>query len=195
MAKINKNLLRQNVSSAIESNSNVMKKAMAIAQDSMEQNLNNYILEIENHPVSKEIINGPNSQNLSRSLDGPGNLFSFIGFEANEEPVEKIKSIVKSNTFLKFKDFKSAAFNFSVFTPSPQEIYSQTPMPFENGRSWVKGIEKGISGFSNYLYGLIFPQSRSGRAIQTENKIRKANFKPTAYFSRLHLNFIKSFFK
>jgi hypothetical protein len=66
-------------------------------------------------------------------------------------------------------------------------------MPFEGGNSWLKGIEKGISGFSNYLYGLLFPISRSGRAIQAKNKIRRASYKPTKYFSVLYKNFIESF--
>lgn len=195
MAKINKNLLQQNVSFAIKKDSSIIKKAMAIAQDSMQENLNRYILDIDNHPVSREINDGPTAENFSRSLDGPGNLFSFIGFQAGDQPVDRIKSLIRNNTYVKFKDFKGEAFNFSVFTPSLEEIHEKTPMPFENGKSWVKSIEKGISGFSNYLYGLIFPQSRSGRAIQTENKIRKSNFKPLSYFSKLYLNFIKSFSK
>jgi len=57
----------------------------------------------------------------------------------------------------------------------------------------VRGIEKGISGFSNYLYGLLFPTSRSGRAIQSKNKIRRISYKPTKYFSVLYKNFIESF--
>lgn len=195
MVKINKNLLKQNISSAIESNSSIVKKAMIIAEESMKENLDKYISEIDSHPVSREISNGPNSENLSRTLDGRGNLFSFIGFNTEDEPIDKIKSIIKENTFLKFKNFKNISFNFTVFSPDPAEIHEKTPMPFENGKSWVKGIERGISGFSNYLYGLIFPQSRSGRAIQTENKVRKSNFKPTSYFSKLYLDFIKGFSK
>jgi len=66
-------------------------------------------------------------------------------------------------------------------------------MPFENGNSWLRGIEKGISGFSNYLYGLLFGSSRSGTGIQSKNKIRRANYKPVKYFTLLYNEFIKSF--
>lgn len=191
--KINKILLKENINSALLKNDKIYKEAKIVAQEIMTDNLNRYISELENHPVSQEISEGSNANNTSRTLDGEGNLFSFIGFESNDRPIERLKNIVKSNTFIKFKNSKNSIFNFSVFTPSPTEVYSETPMPFEGGRSWIKGIEKGISGFSNYLYGLIFPQSRSGRAIQTENKIRKSNFKPTAYFTKLYNDFLGNF--
>ena len=66
-------------------------------------------------------------------------------------------------------------------------------MPFESGNSWIKSIEKGISGFSNYLYGLLFAASRSGRGIQSQNKVRRSSYKPIKYFSLLYKNFIESF--
>lgn len=193
--KINKVLLKENINAALLKNNKIYKEAKVVADEVIVDNLNRYISEIQNHSISQEISAGSNSDNISRTLDGEGNLFSFIGFESSDKPIEKLKNIIKNNTFIKFKSSKDGIFNFSVFTPSPNEIYSETPMPFEGGKSWVKGIEKGISGFSNYLYGLIFPQSRSGRAIQTENKIRKSNFKPTSYFTSLYNNFLNNFKK
>jgi hypothetical protein len=192
-AKINKDLLRKNLEKVISNNNRLVKQAQSIAEDLLNRNLKEYINELSEHPVSKEISEGVNAQNLSRTLNGDGNLFTFIGFESNAKPIDELKDNIKSNTFVKFKDAKNDAFNFSVFTPSPEEISQNTPMPFEGGKSWVKGVEKGISGFSNYLYGLIFPQSRSGRAIQTENKIRRATFRPVGYFTKLYTRFIKNF--
>lgn len=192
-AKINKNLLKQNINQALNKNDAIIKNAQVIATDAIEIEKEKYINQIEDHPVSQEILNGPTAANLSRTLDGEGNLFSFIGFEKSDNPIDKIKSLIKNNTFIKFKDVKNGIFNFSVFTPSLEEIYEKSPMPFEGGKSWVKGIEKGISGFSNYLYGLIFQESRSGRAIQSKNKIRKSNFKPRPYLSKLYKNFLDRF--
>ena len=65
-------------------------------------------------------------------------------------------------------------------------------MPFENGKSWVKGIEDGISGFGYYVYGLLFPKSRSKRGIQSQNKVRNGSFKTVKYMSELYNNFIRS---
>lgn len=192
-AKINKNLLKQNINQALEKNSPIIKNAEIIATEAIEIEKEKYINQIENHPVSQEILDGPSAANISRTLDGEGNLFSFIGFEKSDNPINKIKILIKNNTFIKFKNAKNGIFNFSVFTPSLEEIYQETPMPFEGGKSWVKGIEKGISGFSNYLYGLIFQESRSGKAIQSKNRIRKSNFKPRSYLSQVYINFLKNF--
>lgn len=192
-AKINKELLKQNINKSLEKNSTIIKEAETIASQIITQERDNYINEIENHPISQEIMDGPGADNLSRTLDGPGNLFSFIGFDRSDSPLNKVKIFIKNNTFIKFKNTKNGIFNFTIFTPSLDEIHEKTPMPFEEGKSWTKGIERGISGFSNYLYGLIFPESRSGRAIQSENKVRKSNFKPRPYLSKLYKNFLDRF--
>jgi len=192
-ASIDKNLLKENINQAIQRNSFILKEAEEVANKTIKVYAEKYLVEIENHPVSEEISEGPAAENISRTLDGEGNLFSFIGFERAERPIEKIKTLIKNNTFIKHKDTKNGIFSFTVFTPSPEEIYQETPMPFEGGKSWAKGIERGISGFSNYLYGLIFQQSRSGRAIQAENRIRKSNFRPTSYFNKLYKDFLENF--
>ena len=63
-------------------------------------------------------------------------------------------------------------------------------MPWEDGNSWVKGVETGISGFSNYMYlnygdGKISERSRSGKAVQSKKTINIGIFKPTAYISEI----------
>ena len=120
---------------------------------------------------------------VSNTLDGKGNLYSFIGFYAWDQPVQDVVDAIDKNTRIQSKNSKDWFFNFEFLTPSLEELGSYTPLPFEGGNSWLKGIEKGISGFSNYVYGLLFPTSRSGRGIQSENQIRRASYKPTKYFS------------
>jgi len=90
------------------------------------------------------------------------------------------------------KNSKTFELKFNVFTPSLDEIKSSTPLPFERGRSWVKGIEDGISGFGYYVYGLVFPASRSGRGIQSKNKVRVAAYRPVKYMTELYGKFIKN---
>ena len=41
------------------------------------------IKQFESHPVTKEISGGSSSSNVSGTLGGYGNLFSFIGFHNN----------------------------------------------------------------------------------------------------------------
>lgn len=169
------------------------KQASIIANEILEQRKKEYIDEISAHPISREISAGPNSENISNTLNGDGNLYSFIGFDAGDKPIEDLINIIEKNTKIKKIDSKKETFDFEVFSPSLEELRGYTPMPFEGGNSWLKGIEKGISGFSNYLFGLLFPTSRSGKAIQTKDKIRRASYKPTKYFSVLYRNFVESF--
>ena len=46
-------------------------------------------------------------------------------------------------------------------------------MPWAKGRSWVRGVEYGMSGIGQYMYSnKDFSQSRSGSAIQNKGKLR-----------------------
>jgi hypothetical protein len=192
-AKINFNQVRNEVASSYEQA--LKKEGIIFAQEILQENLDKYINEIENHPVSQEIANGPDGENISYTLDGKENLFAFIGFDAGDKPIEDLKNLIKENTFLdKRSTFNSKTFElkFNIFTPSFEEIKSVTPLPFENGKSWVKGIEDGISGFGYYVYGLLFPKSRSKRGIQSQNKVRNGSFKTVKYMSELYNNFIRS---
>ena len=63
-------------------------------------------------------------------------------------------------------------------------------MPWEDGNSWVKGVETGISGFSNYMYltrgeGKLSERSRSGTGLQTNKTLNAGIFKPTKYITEI----------
>jgi len=191
--KINFNQVRSEVASSYEET--LKKEGIIFAQEILKENLNKYINEIKNHPVSKELDGGPDSENISDTLNGKENLFAFIGFDNEDKPVDDLTELIRQNTFLDKRstfDKKSFQLKFNIFSPSMDEIKSATPLPFERGRSWVKGVEDGISGFGYYVYGILFPSSRSGRGIQSKNKVRAAAYKPVRYMSELYNNFIKS---
>lgn len=191
--KINFNQVNSELSEAYSAS--LKKQGMTLAKEILDENLKDYINDIDNHPVSQEISKGPEAENITNTLNGIENLFAFIGFEAESQPIEDLKGLIKQNTFLdknsKF-DNKNLELKFNVFTPSIDEIKSQTPLPFEGGRSWIKGIEDGIPGFGYYVYGLLFPNSRSGKAIQSKNKVRSLTYKPIKYMSELYQNFIRN---
>lgn len=192
-AKLDIKKLKEEVANSFEES--LKKEAIIFAEEILKENLNQYINEIQDHPVSKELDNGPDGENISNTLNGKENLFAFIGFDSQDKPVDDLTALIKQNTFLDKKsifDKKNFQLKFNVFTPSLDEIKSQTPLPFERGRSWVKGVEDGISGFGYYVYGLVFPSSRSGRGIQSKNKVRVAAYKPVKYMTDLYTKFIKN---
>lgn len=192
-AKLDIKKLKEEVANSFEQS--LKKEAIIFAEEILKENLNQYINEIQDHPVSKELDNGPDGENISNTLNGKENLFAFIGFDSQDKPVDDLTTLIKQNTFLDKKsifDKKNFQLKFNIFTPSLDEIKSQTPLPFERGRSWVKGVEDGISGFGYYVYGLVFPSSRSGRGIQSKNKVRVAAYKPVKYMTDLYTKFIKN---
>ena len=69
-----------------------------------------------------------------------------------------------------------------------------TPMPWAPGRSWARGIERGISGLGYYLK-IKTDNSRSGLGIQSSRKVRKSSskFKNMQYISALLKKYKKEF--
>jgi hypothetical protein len=61
-----------------------------IVQDRFNKIKNELIQEFLNHPVTQEIKAGPNTTNISGTLNGKGNLFSFIGFYEGDDPIQDI---------------------------------------------------------------------------------------------------------
>jgi hypothetical protein len=142
------------------------------------------------HPVTVEILAGPNSQNTSGLLGGRGNLFSFIGFSSGDSPIDPILSLFE-NIRSEFGGFTTKGINIFVSLPDPKDVFSVTPMPWATGRSWAKGIETGISGLGYYLL-TDSNRSRSGVAIQSDKQVLGGvRFRNTQYISSL-LNKYKS---
>jgi hypothetical protein len=142
--------------------------------------------EFETHPVTQEIEAGPGSSNISGTLNGYGDLFSYIGFDSGDNPIMAVRVILEKSLYLRHipSGAKDAIQNFMISLPSMAQIEAETPMPWATGRSWVKGIEQGISGFGKYLTRQS-PASRSGGAIQTEKSMRGGGFRNTQYLSAI----------
>ena len=151
------------------------------------------INEFLRHPVTKEIESGPTAQNISGTLDGYGNLFSYIGFYNGDDPISPITEIFQKST-ITFSRLIDGGVVWNIFIPAKEDIWDVSPMPWAPGRSWAKGIETGISGIGQYFYTLRedLPTSRSETAIQTSKNIRrKTRFKNVKYISAILANFEK----
>ncbi len=154
---------------------------------------NKMIAEFLNHPVTLEIKSGTSSANISGTLGGATNLFSFIGFESGSDPTDAIEKLLYSTNF-RFTRTTSNSVEFEIDIPGAAEIFAVTPMPWAPGRSWAKGIETGISGLGYYLK-INRNTSRSGLGIQSPRKVRKSGskFKNTQYISALIKKYEKEF--
>ena len=140
----------------------VSDKVWPIAKRAFRRKKKEFIKEFNNHPITKEIERGPAARsNISGTLPGlkyeagkGGNLFSFIGFNKADAPIEDLRKELGWRTSLKQGDVKIRQAGVSKHKVSWRVTYrakyptvsdftgSITPMPFEPG-SWVKKIETG----------------------------------------------------
>lgn len=141
--------------------------------------------EFDGHPITREILQGASGTNVSKTLSGYGNLFSFIGFSAGSNPIGKVRSLLIQYPRIKGKGGTRNKKYFLISIPDTEDFRMVAGMPWESGRSWVEGIETGISGFGYYMANLFGEdiKSRSGSAVQMNQKIRGGNYKPAPYIS------------
>jgi hypothetical protein len=151
--------------------------------------------DFDNHVVTKEIDGGIGASNACNTLRGEdGNLFSFIGFEAGSNPTEDVRKIINNDIALgKRLDIKEQknglVFIAPLVIPSEDAIESKTPLPFEETKSWLFGIEDGISGLGSFIAQI--SKGRSLGGVQSKNQLREAEFKKTSYFRAMLSKFKK----
>ena len=186
--------ISKNALAALVSKSTAFKKqAEGHAMRKVDKYKKEMINEFINHPVTQEIQAGPSAQNSSGLLGGKGNLFSFIGFEKAQDPILPVINVLDKKTKLTGKAYIAkggAALDFEVTLPTEDEIAEASKMPFESGRSWVWGIQRGIAGFGHYLRHKMLNSSRSGTGAQVKNTLRGDSFKRSNYLSQIFRNFI-----
>jgi hypothetical protein len=180
-----------NVQEAVQQIPAFENKAEEVVKKNYLESKDKFMEDFESHPVTQEIQDGATASNSSNTLNGIGNLFSYIGFYASQAPVQELRDLLnKSFSFKKGRKSKNGS-KFIITYPDMETIKKNTPMPWEGGRSWVSGIERGISGFGNYIYKT-FASGRSGEGLQASNKVRGSSFKRVRYMSEMIKNFVNS---
>jgi hypothetical protein len=156
-------------------------KFRKIAQLEFEIIKNRMMEEFEEHKITLEIEEGPLGSNSSGTLGGYGNLWSFIGFPDGYDPLDGIREKLDETEIRDF-GFRRGTMNLVTTEPSREELFAITKMSdfrkdFEGGRSWLDGIETGLSGLGLYLHDEekdFGTESRSGTAIQLKGGKRSS---------------------
>lgn len=183
-----------NVKQAVQDTSAFQNRAEEIVKENYLENKEKFMDEFNNHPVTQEIEDGPTASNNSNTLNGIGNLFSYIGFYASQAPISELRSLLEKNFSFKKGRVGKDGSKFVITYPDLETIKKETPMPWEGGRSWVAGIERGISGLGYYIYKT-FSGGRSGEGVQSSNKVRGSSYKRVRYMSEIIKNFVNNISK
>lgn len=154
------------------------------------------IREFTQHPVTKEINSGPEASNSSGLLGGYGNLFSFLGFYYGSDPTGPIYDILKEKISVSCvrRGDQGKFIAFIRNAPTKEAILNATPFDWLQGRSWVDGIEHGVSGLGQYIYnedGFKGANLRSTTGIQIKGKAGAGKLQNTSYISALINDFKK----
>ena len=181
----------RDIKNQVQQTDQFKKAAEKISVEVFESAKKDFLDEFENHPITKEIESGPGASNLSGTLTVYGNLFSFIGFNSTDQPIEELRTMLKSMmrvSKIRVNKGAKSKVSFNISMPEMKIIMSATPMPWESGRSWVRGVERGISGFGYYMSTQNRRFSRSGTAIQADSRIRPGAYIPRKYMSEMLKN-------
>jgi len=189
----------RSINKYIASNSAIQRACENIIVKKIEVAKQSLINDFESHPVSTEISAGASASNSSGTLGGYGNLFTFIGFNSGDKPVTSWVNFIRQKVQLQRGSAKisasESAFNisFSINKISSQDLVAYAKMPWEPGRSWITGIEKGISGFSNYIVKKL--AGRSGGGLQSKSAARSGQFSRSSYWAAIWNKFEKELIK
>jgi hypothetical protein len=152
----------------------IKEAAFELADSRVYSAKTNLMDEFNSHVITREIDAGENSANISGTLGGYGNLFSFIGFNAGSNPTQAVRDLIDKIRIIKSSYFKVARdgsiFTFRVNIPTISQFEINTQMPWLAGRSWLSSIERGMSGFGYFIYKSLLGRSLGG--IQSDEKVR-----------------------
>ena len=84
---------------SLESDKKYVSKRNLLIKKEFEKIKQEMIEEFNAHPITQEIELGVTAPNLSNTLSGVTNLFSFIGFDAGSRPIDPIRQLLEKSTF------------------------------------------------------------------------------------------------
>ena len=133
---------------AMSSNKEYQAEVRARVKEQFEERKTQLIENFENHPVTQEISNS-NSSNISNTLGGYGNLYGFLGFQ-EDDPTLPVKEVLSNNTKVNSVSMRNEEVTLKFTVPDLEDFDSVAALEWDT-KNWVKGIEKGISGFQSFM--------------------------------------------
>lgn len=198
MGTIYINQLRKTLGSAAQ-NRSLQNLAFQNAKQVFQKEKKQLLHDIDNHEVSKEISEG-NTATHRLGILSKGNLFSILGFNEGDKPIENLKEIIDENISIDkspIVSYKTSKINFkyTVSIIEYEKLKTMTPSPWSSAKSWVSEIENGISGYGRYIYKEYFKRnSRSLTGLEASNPVRSQSKTSAIFFVKELLHSFRSKF-
>ena len=177
----------------IDSDSRIGAFVDDYVKNRFQKNKNLLLSEFNNHKITVELRNGPAASNISDTLGGNGNLFSFLGFFQTKNPTIELEDLLSSIS-IKKTTRKGKVFYYSINLPTKSQIADATKMDWGSGTSWAYAVENGgfngDAALSHYIYKT-WIKGRSKTGIQVKQNYSERNFSPRPYISEILENFQK----
>mgnify|MGYP001186012782 FL=1 len=184
--------IKTSIVKQLQRDNELMLKTRNLIQKEFKVLHNKMMKDFESHPVTRELKSGPNASSSS-GLTPRGNLFSFIGFNVETDPLSTVESLLqKTEIILKRRSIgtKGLIWTYIITAPSLNDLYKATPMPWAKGLSWLREMEGGgIPNLGQYIFKRS-SKGRSGTGIQN-SKISGGGRVKTSYIKSLLNNFEK----
>lgn len=158
-----------------------------------EKNKNLLLSEFSNHRITVELKNGPSASNISDTLGGRGNLFSFLGFFSSKSPTQELEALL-NNIYIRRTTRRGKVYYYKINLPTPSQIADATKMNWGSGTSWAYAVENGNfngdAALSHYIYKT-WASGRSKKGVQIEGVYSESEFSPKPYLTVIFENFQK----
>jgi hypothetical protein len=190
--KINRSYLRKAM--ATQTLKEVEKTVLRVVSKEVSKSNRKLLEDFLRDEISREISAGPTAINITNTLGGRGNLFSFLGYEQGSDPIGELAAFLSDS--IQIRSIKSSKSKLTVIVkikiPTRDDMDELAQLPWVD-RGLVKAIENGISGLGAFLYSQKgFSASRSGFAVQASQNIYGGSFKPQKYVSEIIREVAKS---
>ena len=199
---LNTRLFRQQVSQRL------VKQGGSMVDDAIKKNFEEkkaeFLEAFDDHEVTKELQAASTNPMMGSSFIPKGNLFSLIGFDNGDKPTDGLRNYLNKSIKLNLKQKRLKIENGKIVIETPvqiptlddldkaREVVSATP-DWVSGRSWITLLQKGITGFGQFVATLLASPdpSRSGGGLQHKglNPQLSGSVGPIKYVNQLLAEF------
>lgn len=167
----------------------VKDKAKSIANSFFNKAHSKLLYDFSTHDVTMEIKAGNMAANITNTLNGDGNLFTFLGFLDGTDPTLELEESLK-NISLRQTIIRNNSVYFRIDNiPNKAEIKSVTKMTWGGGTSWAYAVENGDFNGDAALSHFIFKswdKARSREGFQIKGyEYREDEFKSVPYITKI----------